>query len=432
MQLESRSKKLGEEELSDYALSHDAQVYRTSDALLARLVDGQLSAGTFRRPVTHHSLMYLGNAMELTCSQCVENNAHVFRITREIQEYLKVARFYVSGPYGRRVSIGTPYIDLVVFLAVDLKSSDDRQLIESPDTLLDGLHQHLVAKLQSNSNVDVFSISTSHRWPTEERSTRKQNPNETTARNASSPPYIPVRIGDARFRVFLAPALARTPEDQRQATYRLMQRLGGQNKHQALVSLYPALIERPSEDIAGERPDVHAFIRVCQYWIRLQQLDSLEEQATEILALTAARRTLASSVLQPSELARPEIREPTVSRSTPTLRPNTLDFFAAFKTFLCYCSALDTLSQTLNTSIQPPFSLADSSFTASGPVVRDEFNPYRNFLDTVRSTIVVFVLFLVSLLFQLFLSLLLKTNNACNVARLGLYYLSSNKRLKRV
>jgi hypothetical protein len=368
------------------------------DPSLSLVVQEQLETGMFDCPVSHMSLSHLGDSLELPCAKRIENNAHVFRVTREINEHLCVARFYVSGPYGRRVAIGTPEIDLVVFLLVDLKSDKDENLLETPDILLPGLEKHLSNKFASNPSVQVYPVSTMNVWPTHKSMDSSSLCFLSKQKGYDYPPFIPLQYGEARFRIFVAPALASDPEDQRQAAYKLIERVRMKKGIKEIVRLYPALFERPSEDVACERPEVHSFCRICLYWARIQDIKTLDLRLIEILALIAARQTLALPVNERNGTRKSNETEAgtcvdeqtnkhysfvTEIRS-PVYQSNTLDFLTAFITFLHYCASIDHLSHSLTASIEAPCPTNYTFPKDTVCIINDEFNPYWNLAESVR------------------------------------------------
>lgn len=301
--------------------------------------------------VTHSSVVALGEKLELTSNQRVKYNADVFRLTDAIQERISVARFYVSGSYGRRVTIGSTEIDLVVFL----RNSDRLPpYAKSNDDYLPRLHSNLMQDFSNDKDVKIAPLTPDGCFLGDAKKRRScKNPHDLS--HQCCPEFVTVQIEDATFRIFLAPALGKTSEEQRQATYRRMQEVlmrGGE-----LTGWNPSLIERPSEAMVQAKPEVKAFIRVCQYWVQSNSIHSISKYAVETLAFLVAKQMITEN---DDEWVVEGLRQ-----------------------FLSYCTDLGSVRNLCE--IEPPAAYISpfEKCPSDSPILTDNFNPYNNLLEFV-------------------------------------------------
>lgn len=305
----------------------------------------------------------------------------IFQILDRMQHCLPVARFYVSGSYGRRVTVGSTEIDLVVFLR-----SPDRlpPYTKSNDDLLPRLHAYLVDNLSQNPEVTVLPLMSSGCFLGDSKRPRLcRKEKDITHRCCEQ--HVNVEVDDAKFRIFIAPALGKTSEEQRQATYRKMQEQYAKRGYAGLVGWHPSLIEKPSEVMAQAKPEIQAFIRICQFWIQLNRIYSMENYAVETLAyLVAKKMRLGLQRQQPISTNDYGISSSLQDQQHDLGQDfDAFDLLEAFKRFLSYCAELSSVRHLCEIESPATYISPFSNCSLDTPILTDNFNPYYNLLESV-------------------------------------------------
>lgn len=280
------------------------------------------------------------------------------------------------------MTVGRPEIDLVVFLFPPHQFFPPYN--KTNDSVLFELRKNLHEALKLDPNIKVFPLVSPGCYVGNATTSPsfcicKNDPDHRCCEE-----FVQVEVGGKEtaetvlFRIFLAPSLGDKPDSQRQAAYRKVQKLHVEGKvslEEVGAGWGPAFIESSSEAMAHAHKLTLSFIRLCSFWVQLNEIKSLQRYAVETVAFLISKRSA-------TRFTTVDERNGIAGSSSTTVELNLLD---AFRQFLSYCVELRSVRHLCE--IEPPATFVSRIKDApmDKPYLLDNFNPYCNLLESVSA-----------------------------------------------